>query len=391
MINFSQKKPQNKNIDSDSSTNQETSQTNNAILQAANTVHNNNSNNITLPENDMLINTYLEDDDEEEKILAGVEENSHFQKYSNNVRSIEQQMEDNIKYLKNKYTMGGIKSSRFITTDILLNAPADYFDKYNQIVQQVVLNVQAEIASKNLSGKIGNSKDNPTDEGMQDDAYRIVHSIAADYMDKKNYSSLDRAIIINLACNEIIGFDRLDPLWRDQRIDEIICNGPFDVQVEIDGQIIKVPACKFRDVDHLMGLIERLYGAINKIVSRTTPLMKGRLHDNSRMYVVHPTVAPDGPNFNIRRHKGIYKGPEYILANNTANQEIMTDLGNWIYKGASWIVVGGTSTGKTSLLAALSAFIPPKERVITIEDNLELILHPKKYLAAPMEIGRAHV
>lgn len=331
--------------------------------------------------------TALFETDEETMALVAAKEAEDPSKrlHSYLAQDIDGKLEEMRRILKKQYPMGGIKSSRFITTDILMKASPEYFGRYDDFVRRAVISVQSTISDKGQAEVIGRSQEDPTDETLQDTAYRIVQSAVTEYMEKSSYRSLERAIIINLVCNEIIGFSLLDPLWRDPQVDEILCNGPKDVQVEIKGTLHKVPGCNFRDTQHLSALVERLYGSIGKVVSRTTPIVDGRLHDNSRMAVVHDSVAPAGPNFSIRRHKEDYIPPQQLINWGTASEEMMTFLGNLLYKGCSILVLGGTSSGKTTLLGALAGFFRPAERILTLEDSLELKLPKHKYLAAPME------
>lgn len=325
-------------------------------------------------------------DDEETEALRQVKERDSESLHSYNSGSIEKELEQSIKDLKKRYPMGGVKASRFITADILLKASPGYFDQFEDIVKNGVDWVQTSLADNDKSILIAKAQDNPTDDEKQEEAFKVVYSAAVDYMDRNSvYRGVERSVSISLICNEIIGFGRLDPLWRDHNVDEILCNGPKDIQVEIKGILRKVPGCTFRDTDHLMSLIERLYGAIGKVVSKTTPIVDGRLHDNSRMAVVHHSVAPDGPNFSIRRHKEDYIGPEQLIKWESASKEMLTYVGNLIYKGCSVLVIGGTSSGKTVTLGALTSFLRPDHRILTLEDNLELKLSPSKLNAAPME------
>lgn len=294
-------------------------------------------------------------------------------------------MEKNIRELHRRHVMGGIKVTRFITTEILMKMPEDYMREYHEVIRQGVIAVQTEISDSGRSDVIGNSQAHPTDDTLQDEAYRVVHSVASEFMENQpRYRGTVRTMIITMICNEIIGFGPLEPLWRDQKITEIICNGPFDVQVEMSGRISRVPGVQFRDRNHLMSLIERLYGSVNKVVSRTSAIQGGSLHDKSRMHAVHPSVAPDGPNFNIRRHQKGYIVPADILGWNSTSPEMMEFMGNLIYKGASILVSGGTGTGKTTMLNALSGFIRPNHRVVTLEDDIEMKLNPNKMKAAAM-------
>lgn len=338
-----------------------------------------------LAQSDSTFAAIFEDDEESNALLkAKGEDNQTIHRYDSG--TIEKQLENNIRQLRKEYPMGGIRASRFITADILMEAPPSYFDTYDETVRKAVDWVQTTISDAGNSGIIGAAQDEPTNDERQDEAYRIVQAAASEYMGKySSFIGVEKAIVISLICNEIIGFSKLDPLWRDNKVDEIICNGPKDVQVEIRGKLYRVQACRFRDKAHLQALVERLYGAIGKLVSKTTPIMDGRLHDNSRMAVVHESVAPDGPNFSIRRHKEDYIAPQQLINWGTVPEEVMTYLGNLIYKGCSVLVLGGTSSGKTTLLSALTSFMRPDHRILTLEDNLELKLAPNKLAAAAME------
>jgi pilus assembly protein CpaF len=300
-------------------------------------------------------------------------------------------LDKNFKELKKKYPAGGLKASRFITADILMTAPPDFFDKYEEDISKAVAWVQTALAGKEMSDVISDAMAHPTDDAIQEQAYRTVMNFTIEFMERVNYRGIEKEIVKSMVCNEIIGFGRLDPLWRDRRIDEILANGPFDVQVEIGGQLRKVPACHFNNEAHMMNLIERLYGAIGKSVTRSTPLVKGRLHDNSRMFAVHSTVAPLGPNFSIRRHPERYWTPADLVARGSGSPELMTAIGNLIRKGCSFVVIGGTSTGKTSMLNAMTGFYRDDVRLLTLEDNLEMKPNPNKLLAAAMECKPAAV
>lgn len=297
----------------------------------------------------------------------------------------ERELESSFLALKKKYPAGGLKASRFITADILMSAPTDYFDRFQEDVEKAVRWVQGSLAGKEMSDVVSDAMQHPTDDAVQEQAFRTVMNFIIEFMERMNYRGVEKEIVKTMVSNEIIGFGKLDPLWRDRRIDEILANGPHDIQVEISGQLQRVPACKFKDEAHMMNLLQRLFGAIGKTVTRTTPLVKGRLHDNSRMFAVHSSVAPLGPNFSIRRHPEKFWTPSDLVTRGSASKELMTSVGNMIRKGCSFVVIGGTSTGKTSLLNAMTGFYRDDVRLLTLEDNLEMKPNPKKMLAAAME------
>lgn len=329
--------------------------------------------------------------DEEDVVISYAKDykNSTLNKLSKD-DVILQMIEESYSNLRKKYPKGGIKTSRFITAKILLEAPQNYFDKYDNDIVNGISYVRDSLADSGRSHDIAVAQENPTDDAKQDQAYYIVQSMSSEFMDKySNWRGIHKNIVLSLICNEILGFGKIDPLWRDRSIDEILCNGPKDIQVEIRGELFKVPSCHFRDQQDLMELIERLYRAIGKTLSMTTPLVKGRLHDRSRMFATHPVISPDGPNFSIRRHPAGFWTPQDIIDRGSASEDVMQFIGNMIYKGGSAIVVGGTHSGKTSLLNAITGFYKPKVRILTLEDNLEMKPNPNKFVAAAMECREA--
>lgn len=342
---------------------------------------------------DAMLNSLLSDeDDEETEMLRSVNNEAllpHIATENELNNPVLAMIDNNVKMLQRKYPTGGIKASRIITTDVLMAAAPDFFDKYEETISEGVSFVRESIGESDRAEVLRLAQDNPTDDSYQDDAFYVVSGYIAQFLEKSPWRDTHRKIVQAMISNEILGFGRLEPLWRDRRIDEIICNGPFDIQVEIGGQLSKVPGCRFVDSEHLMSLMERLYGAVNKVISIKTPLVKGRLHDKSRMFVTHPVIAPGGPNVNIRRHPEGFWTPQELINFGSAPVEMMTYIGNLIHKGASVLVVGGTGSGKTSLLNSLTGFYNPAVRIITLEDNLEMKPNPKKLLAIAMETRAA--
>lgn len=334
----------------------------NILAQRAEAARNGDSTGMSIPTQSLSNSYYFEDED---PLLRKISEKR--------------------KQLQKKFPSGGIQSSRFITTDILREAPKDYFDKYSDIVEKGVSQVRLHLTEEGRSEIINDAQMNPTDDGLQDAAYFTIYSLASEFMNRSPWRDTHKSVIITFICNEIIGLGPLEPLWRDPTVSEIICNGPFDVQVEIRGELYRVPSCKFRNRPHMMALLERLFGSVGKTLSQTTPQQKGRLHDRSRIYATHPIISPDGPNLNIRRHPKGFWTPESLVKRNAASPELMSFIGNTMYKGGSVLVAGGMSSGKTTLLNALTGFYKDNVRIITLEDNLEMKPNPRKMLAAAEE------
>lgn len=279
----------------------------------------------------------------------------------------------------------GWKSFQFITAEILMNAPKNWFDQFDEIVRDGTNWTQGQLALRERSDSIAAAQADPTDDALQDAAFSAIYSILAEFLDERATRGIERWIIVSMVSSEIIGLSRIDPIWRDRTVDEIIINGPRDIQVEIRGQLRRVPGANFRDADHVLQMLERVFSSINKTLSKNTPLLKGRLHDQSRIFAVHPTVAPDGPNVAIRRHPDRFWTPKDLVDNGSFSKEVGEFLGNLIYNGCSFVVIGGTSTGKTTFLNAMTGFYREDVRLITLEDNLEMKPNPKKMLAAAME------
>ena len=325
------------------------------------------------------LNDFISDDDEENELILNKDE-----KYSTiDTTNIEARLAENLKRLRELHPSGGLKSFQFVTSDILIDAPEDYFIKYEKTVENVTQAVQAILADKGMSDLVSDAGTNQRNEELQDKAFRVIHSIATEQ--NMPFRGIEKSLVIYMATMDIIGFSRIDPLWRNKEIDEIICNGPDDIQIEIRGKLIKVPSCRFRSPEALEALLERIFLPLNKVLSRTTPLLNGRLYDNSRIFASDRIVTPEGPNVAIRRHRDKYWSPLDYLEYGSASKEMLLDVGNMINKGCSYIVIGGTGSGKTSLLNATSGFFDPMQRILTLEEDLELKLNPNKNVGAPME------
>lgn len=290
---------------------------------------------------------------------------------------------------KNKKGISAQTSTPEITFRMLNVAPKDFFDKFKPAAKAVTSEIITSISSSDSAIHITNHRNNPTDNALKE---RILYIVASEFdkIDRSNelvsgMNNVDKDILLAMVIDEVIGLGPLEPLWRERKITEIMCNGPFDIQVEIDGVVNKVPSVSFRDKQHLKALIDKLYSSINKQLSPTIPRERGRLHDNSRMYAVHEVIAPKGPNFNIRKHSDDYWSAEDIIDRGTASAELMEDIGNYIHAGVSFLVVGGTGTGKTTFLNSLTGFFDDNHRIVTLEENLEMKPHPGKLIAAPME------
>ncbi len=183
----------------------------------------------------------------------------------------------------------------------------------------------------------------------------------------------ERSQLILDVVNEITGFGPLQPLLDDPGIDDVIVNGPRTIYVERKGELEPVNA-RFRDMDHLMNVIQRIVAPIGRRIDEANPYVDGRLPDGSRLNVVIPPVALDGPHVSIRKFKAVPFTGEDLVRNGSMTAEGLRYLSGAVRNRRNILISGGTGSGKTTLLNVLSSYVGAKERIVTIEDTAELRL-----------------
>ena len=164
---------------------------------------------------------------------------------------------------------------------------------------------------------------------------------------------------------------KLQELLEDPEITEIMVNGTDPVFIEKGGRLLQIPV-RFETEEKLCHVIWQIAAGCNRTVNEARPIMDGRLKDGSRVNVVLPPVALNGPVLTIRRFPGKPMTMEQLIRFSSISREAAELLESLVKAGYNILVSGGTGSGKTTALNALSAFIPPEERVITIEDSAEL-------------------
>ena len=179
--------------------------------------------------------------------------------------------------------------------------------------------------------------------------------------------------VVELMLADMLGLGPLEPLLADEKVTDIMVNGPYQVYVERGGKL-ELSDVKFRDNDHVVNISRRIVAQIGRRVDETTPLVDARLLDGSRVNIVIPPLAIDGASISIR--KFAKKG---ITLDVMARQGNISDKMAMVLKIAARsrlniLISGGTGSGKTTLLNALSQMIDPGERIVTIEDAAELQL-----------------
>ncbi len=173
--------------------------------------------------------------------------------------------------------------------------------------------------------------------------------------------------------NETMGLGPLEPLLSDTEISDIMVNGPHGVFVERRGKIERTDV-SFKDNEHLMAVIERIVSKVGRRVDEASPMVDARLADGSRVNVIIPPLAIDGPSLSIRRFGVKPLKMENLLANGSLTEEMAAAFEAMVKARMNILVSGGTGAGKTTFLNILSSSIPDDERIITVEDAAELIL-----------------
>ena len=185
-------------------------------------------------------------------------------------------------------------------------------------------------------------------------------------------SPRERAWLIKRVIDDAVGLGVLEPLIADHSVTEIMVNGPEDVFIERSGRIERVPT-RFTSEAELYQLIDRIVSSVNRRVDESSPMVDARLPGGERVNVIIPPLALDGPTITIRRFPQPFRLPD-LVARNSLPQEAADLLGALVAARFNILVSGGTGSGKTTFLNALSGMISDRERIITIEDAAELSL-----------------
>lgn len=225
---------------------------------------------------------------------------------------------------------------------------------------------------KQLIGQI--LQESPHADQMTPDELRgLIALIVNRFNFRQPLSFSDRRKLIKDIFNSMRGWDILQELVDDEMITEIMVNGPNCIYYEKNGMLYRSELF-FEDIEHLTSVISRYFGRANRLINEQKPIRDMHLKDGSRIHAVLPPIAPDGPILTIRRFTGIIPAMSALVENKTLSQKAAEWLEERVRAKSNIFISGGTGTGKTTFLNALSAFIPPSERVVTIEDSCELQL-----------------
>jgi pilus assembly protein CpaF len=203
--------------------------------------------------------------------------------------------------------------------------------------------------------------------GLEEAVESLVGTEAA-LLDPATRERLARRLI-----RDAVGLGPLEELLADPEVEEVLVNGPDRVYAERRGRLA-LTGVSFRDELQLRDVIERILGPIGRRVDELSPIADGRLPDGSRVNVVIPPLAVDGPALSIRRFAGFRPEPDELRRRGTLPAALLDRLAAAVRSRRNLIISGGTGSGKTTVLNALSSYLAPEERIVTIEDAAELRL-----------------
>lgn len=186
-------------------------------------------------------------------------------------------------------------------------------------------------------------------------------------------SHADRRRVIDELVDETLGLGPLEPLLRDPTVSDILINGPEQIFVERNGMLQQVVGA-FHSEQHLLQVIQRIAAKVGRRIDESSPMVDARLPDGSRVNAIIRPVALDGALVSIRRFRHAAHNPQFLLESEMLDASMMRFLQAVVLARLNLLISGGTGSGKTTMLNVLSSFIPPNQRIVTIEDAAELQL-----------------
>jgi pilus assembly protein CpaF len=263
-----------------------------------------------------------------------------------------------------------MSSSGFST---LLPAPAQpSVDSSNPRYQQLKGRVHQELLSRLNLDRLT--------QVSRADAEPEIRSVIGGILDRESVTSplsmYERDSLSSDVLDELFGLGPLELLLKDPSISDILVNKANQVYIEREGRIEETNIV-FRDDKHLMQIIERIVSAVGRRIDESSPMVDARLQDGSRVNVIIPPLALDGPVMSIRRFRTDRLGADDLVERESLTAPMLAFLRGAIGARLNMIISGGTGAGKTTLLNVLSGFISGSERIVTIEDAAELTLRQR--------------
>jgi pilus assembly protein CpaF len=174
--------------------------------------------------------------------------------------------------------------------------------------------------------------------------------------------------------HDVLGYGPIEPFLADGAVTEVMVNSTDSIYVERQGQLHKTGA-RFTSEDHLRRVIERIVGQVGRRIDESSPMVDARLPDGSRINAIIPPLAVSGPALTVRKFSKDPFQVSDLVEFGTLTPKVADFLSSCVEGKLNILVSGGTGTGKTTLLNVLSSFVPESDRIVTIEDSVELQLH----------------
>jgi pilus assembly protein CpaF len=208
-------------------------------------------------------------------------------------------------------------------------------------------------------------------EQVIDAIRRVTHDLLQQESVPLNFEERER--LVSQVLDEIFGLGPLEPLIQDPDVSDILVNTWRHVYIERAGKLEPTDV-RFQDDRHLLQIIDRIVSAVGRRIDDSSPMVDARLPDGSRVNAIIKPLAIDGPHLSIRKFKRDALAGEDLLRYESLTEPMLELLRGCVKARLNILISGGTGAGKTTLLNILSSFIPPNDRIVTIEDSAELQL-----------------
>jgi pilus assembly protein CpaF len=217
---------------------------------------------------------------------------------------------------------------------------------------------------------------------------RVVERLLDD--ERVPMTTAEQSKIVEEVLDEVLGLGPLETLLKEPSISDILVNRYNKVFIERNGKLSESPV-RFKDDGHLLHIIEKIVSQVGRRIDEAQPIVDARLQDGSRVNAIIPPLALDGPCLSIRRFGRHVITQEEMLRYHTLTPGMIRLLAACVQAKSTVLISGGTGSGKTTMLNALSRFIPEEERIVTIEDTAELQLqqrHVVKFETRPPNLNK---
>jgi pilus assembly protein CpaF len=213
--------------------------------------------------------------------------------------------------------------------------------------------------------------DKLTREQVTDAIRKVTLDLIAQESAPLNFE--EREELVKQVLDEIFGLGPIQPLIDDPEISDVLVNTYKQVFIEKHGRLERTDV-RFQDDRHLLQVIDRIVSAVGRRIDDSSPMVDARLPDGSRVNAIIKPLALDGPHLSIRKFKRDSLSGQDLLRTESLNEPMLEMLQGVVKARLNILISGGTGAGKTTLLNILSSYIPPNERIVTIEDSAELQL-----------------